>query len=56
MTQQNQTQLQKATENVDLSKLSENLDKQNSEKGQPQQLDQRENTPFIDDSLRTDDK
>lgn len=56
MTQQNQTQLQKATENVDPSQLAENLNDQNSEKGQPQQLDQNENTPFIDESLRTDDK
>lgn len=50
----NQTEIQKATENVDPSQLSENLDKQNSVKGEPQDLDKSENTPFIDDSLRTD--
>ena len=50
----NQTEIQKATENVDPSQLSENLDKQNSVKGEPQDLDQNENTPFIDESLRTD--
>ena len=50
----NQTEIQKATENVDPSQLSENLDKQNSVKGEPQDLDKRENTPFIDESLRTD--
>ena len=32
----NQTEIQKATENVDPSQLSENLDKQNSVKGEPQ--------------------
>lgn len=50
----NQTEIQKATENVDPSQLSENLDKQNSVKGEPQDLDKSENTPFIDGSLRTD--
>jgi len=30
------------------------LDKQNSVKGEPQDLDKSENTPFIDESLRTD--
>ena len=50
----NQTELQKATENVDPSQLSENLDKQNSVKGEPQDLEKSENTPFIDGSLRTD--
>jgi len=50
----NQTELQKATENVDPSQLSENLDKQNSVKGEPQDLAKSENTPFIDESLRTD--
>lgn len=50
----NQTEIQKATENVNPSQLSENLDKQNSVKGEPQDLDKSENTPFIDDSLRTD--
>ncbi|GGL93147.1 hypothetical protein GCM10010099_06700 [Streptomyces cinereus] len=52
----NQTELQKATENVDPSQLSENLDKQNSVKGEPQDLDISENTPFIDESLRTDNR
>lgn len=56
MSQPNQTDIQKATENVDPSQLSENLDTQNTQKGQPQPLDQNEQTPFIDDSLRTDDK
>lgn len=55
MSQDNQTELQKATDNVDPAQLSQNLDKQNSVKGQPQQLDQDENTPFIDQSLRTDE-
>ena len=50
----NQTEIQKATENVDPSQLSENLDKQNSVKGEPQDLEKSENTPFIDGSLRTD--
>lgn len=50
----NQTEIQKATENVDPSQLSENLDKQNSVKGEPQDLGKSENTPFIDGSLRTD--
>lgn len=50
----NQTEIQKATENVNPSQLSENLDKQNSVKGEPQDLDKSENTPFIDESLRTD--
>ena len=50
----NQKKKKKATENVDPSQLSENLDKQNSVKGEPQDLDKSENTPFIDDSLRTD--
>ena len=50
----NQTAIQKATENVDPSQLSENLDKQNSVKGEPQDLDKSENTPFIAESLRTD--
>mgnify|MGYP003607899342 FL=1 len=50
----NQTEIQKATENVDPSQLSENLDKQNSVKGEPQDLDKRESTPLIDESLRTD--
>ena len=50
----NQTELQKATENVNPSQLSENLDKQNSVKGEPQDLEKSENTPFIDGSLRTD--
>ena len=50
----NQTELQKATENVNPSQLSENLDKQNSVKGEPQDLDKSEHTPFIDESLRTD--
>ena len=50
----NQTEIQKATENVDPSQLSENLDKQNSVKGEPQDLGNSENTPFIDESLRTD--
>ena len=51
----NQTELPKATENVDPSQLSENLDKKNSVKGEPQDLEKSENTPFIDGSLRTDD-
>ena len=42
----NQTEIQKATENVDPSQLSENLDKQNSVKGEPQDLEKSENTPF----------
>ena len=46
--------MQQATENVNASQLSENLDKQNSVKGEPQDLDKSENTPFIDESLRTD--
>ena len=50
----NQTEIQKATENVNPSQLSENLDKQNSVKGEPQDLEKSENTPFIDESLRTD--
>ena len=50
----NQTEIQKATENVNPSQLSENLDKQNSVKGEPQDLEKSENTPFIDGSLRTD--
>ena len=50
----NQTEIQKATENVDPSQLSENLDKQSSVKVEPQDLDKSENTPFIDESLRTD--
>ena len=50
----NPTEIQKATENVDPSQLSENLDKQNSVKGELQDLDKSENTPFIDESLRTD--
>ncbi len=52
----NQTDIQKATENVDPSQLSENLDKQNSVKGEPQDLDKSENTPFIDESLRTENR
>ena len=52
----NQTDIQKSTENVDPSQLSENLDKQNSVKGEPQDLDKSENTPFIDESLRTDNR
>ena len=43
----------KATENVDPSQLSENLDKQNSVKGEPQDLE-KVKIPFIDGSLRTD--
>ena len=50
----NQTEIQKATENVNPSQLSENLDKQSSVKVEPQDLDKSENTPFIDESLRTD--
>ena len=50
----NQTEIQKATENVDPSQLSENLDKQNSVKGEPQDLEKIEKTPFIDVSLLTD--
>ena len=35
----NQTEIQKATENVDPSQLSENLDKQNSVKGESLRTD-----------------
>ena len=52
----NPTEIQKATENEDPSQLSENLDKQNTVKGEPQDLDKSENTPFIDESLRTDNR
>ena len=52
-TTKKKTEIQKATENVNPSQLSENLDKQNSVKGEPQDLEKMEN-PFIDESLRTD--
>ena len=56
MTQPNPSELQKASENVNPDQLADNLDKDNhnNQAAKPQPLDSQENTPFIDDSLRTD--
>ncbi len=50
-----QTDLQQAAENVNPSELSDNLNQAAQAKStQPQDLDQQQTTPFIDESLRTD--
>ena len=56
MSQPNPSELQKASENVNPDQLADNLDKDNhnNQAAKPQPLDSQENTPFIDDSLRTD--
>ena len=56
MSQPNPSELQKASENVNPDQLADNLDKDNHnhQAAKPQPLDSQENTPFIDDSLRTD--
>lgn len=51
----NQTDLQQAADHVKPDELAKNMNqaKQQSEE-QPQNLASQEQTPFIDDSLRTD--
>lgn len=52
------TDLQQATEQVNPSELADNLKadkvKKDTAVDQPQDLDNKEETPFIDESLRTD--
>lgn len=51
------SELNQAVENTDPTKLADNLDKnsrQNPTTGEPESLDDDQQTPFIDDDVRTD--
>ena len=51
------SELNQAVENINSSKIAENLDKEStdgSSPAQPKSLNDEQQTPFIDESVRTD--
>ncbi|WP_131667570.1 hypothetical protein [Psychrobacter pygoscelis] len=51
------SELNQAVDNIDASKIAENLDKESpddSSSAQPKALNDEQQTPFIDESVRTD--